>query len=811
MRRTLISLLWCIAAIGYVSGQQTFEEPIQSESPVNIALDEVKKVFVAPAPQLKSATAKSTITVNYVNFPEAAKAAFQYAASIWEHHISSPVPINIRATWEELQGNIIAQSRPALFYKNFKDAPLPDVYYPVVLTEKFTGKAKNAHNEPDILCSFNLNKSFYFGTDGQTPASQYDFVTVALHEIAHGLGISGFISNENGMGTIKNPSHSPSSYDYYIFNASKQQITNPALFASPSSELHRQITSDQLNFSSIAQVNRPISAIFAPGTWRDGASIYHIKEGNCSTNDSHLMTPYSYKGEAIHNIGDNTLQILAEIGWKDKVFKMTALKDAENSNGGLPVAASSLSGYEISTLQLVFSTNNFSTKDSVALNYNPANQQFEGSIPLSNYQGEVWYYYRAKNPEGQLVTYPSSTLHGGLTFTIGRDYYPPELAHNPSKIIVNNEIEFTAVASDNVAIGSVKIEYRINGKSQKPLTLTPIGNETYTGRFKIPVALKNTDIVDYRIVARDNTARKNKKCLPASGLFSVKVFEPFLPVRSYFSDFDTPANDFTISDFEINRPHGFTNANLHTLAPYPESSLENEKYELAAHLNYPVILEENGQMTFDEIVLVEPGEEGASCTEKTFKDFVVVEASKDHGTTWHALVNAYDSSINPTWESRFSNTLKSSSSAASGHENMFWQQSIDLTGNPEFSAGDTVLFRFRLASDHFINGWGWAIDNLQIQNTATANQEIASSGELEVYPNPFSNFLYIDCTALNDQAQVEIEVSDLTGKTVYRETNYEVRYSPRIKIDLSAMQRGVYLARIVDAQRNSLTKRIVKH
>lgn len=150
-------------------------------------------------------------------------------------------------------------------------------------------------------------------------------------------------------------------------------------------------------------------------------------------------------------------------------------------------------------------------------------------------------------------------------------------------------------------------------------------------------------------------------------------------------------------------------------------------------------------------------------------------------------------------------------SAAVGHENMFWQQTIHLTEHPEFSAGDTVLFRFRLASDNSVNGWGWAIDNLKIQNITTANHGMALREDLNVYPNPFTNYVYIDCANLENQSQVEIRVSDVSGKTVYRETNYDIRYNPKLKIDLSAIQPGVYLTSIVDSHFNTVTKRIVKH
>ena len=73
---------------------------------------------------------------------------------------------------------------------------------------------------------------------------------------------------------------------------------------------------------------------------------------------------------------------------------------------------------------------------------------------------------------------------------------------------------------------------------------------------------------------------------------------------------------------------------MHTINPYPESNSEKTKYNLVAQLKYPIVLEENGLMSFDEVVLVEPGEEGSFYTEEQFWDFVIVEGSKNNGKSW---------------------------------------------------------------------------------------------------------------------------------------------------------------------------------
>ena len=61
--------------------------------------------------------------------------------------------------------------------------------------------------DDDISATFNSNwgtagcgaaSSWYYGLDGNAPASSIDFVTVLLHELGHGLGFSTFVSLSSG-------------------------------------------------------------------------------------------------------------------------------------------------------------------------------------------------------------------------------------------------------------------------------------------------------------------------------------------------------------------------------------------------------------------------------------------------------------------------------------------------------------------------------------------------------------------------------------------------------------------------------------
>ena len=815
MKWTLISFL-CIVAISNVVGQEpNFADAIKGEFPINIASDKIDKTFTPPQkfPTLKSGTInKSEIIVNYVNFPEEAKVAFEYAVSIYEKSISSSVPIVITANWENMNEGILAKSGSSKFYKNFNESLISNVYYPIALVEKLSGREWNDEKDPDIITFFDSDRPWYFGTNGNTPTTKFDFVTVALHEIAHGLGISGFLMSESGYGKFSNPANNPSAYDYYIFNSKDQRISDKDLFSSPSQNLHRELTSNKLDFSCVNNSDCSKAEIYAPTTWRNGASIYHLK--NSATSNSKLMCPTICKGRAIHNLGENTLKVLSDIGWGAVTLDIAEIKDFDKTAEFFQIKTKfdNNDQFNNSKVEMVFSTDYFSTKDSVTLKFNNESNKFEGNLPLNNFMGKVHYYYKLVNSENEVVTKPYQAPKKTLSFKIYPDYYSPTLQHNPIKLIsnINAPINFLAIAIDNLGINKVSIEYIINGVKQQPIQLKTEKDNIYKGCLFLPEGTTSNDFVEYRIIAEDASTRLNKKYLPSKGYYNMEIFEPEMPVKRFFSDFNSFSENFTTNDFVISTPAGFSNGNLHTNHPYANSSVKDKRHNSITLLKSPVILKENGQLTFDEVVLVEPGQLGAKYTEKLFCDFVIVEGSKNNGKTWHPFIDGYDSGEIEEWVSKYSKIEKSTSIAA-GDKNLFFENSINLTDNEFFSAGDTVLIRFRLASDKSVSGWGWAIDNLGIQNSETTSSELFAYMDIKVYPNPFSGNLFFNFSNLSNTSEVVIKITDLVGRIVYQETKYDSQYNPKLQVNLSDIQSGIYIASITDANLNTITQKIIKN
>ena len=267
---------------------------------------------------LKTPTAN--ITVNYIGpWDPSAQAAFQYAVDIWASLIVSPALIKIEAEWSSLAPDILGGAGPTDLYRNFPNAPQTNVWYPAALADAIAGSNLNG-SDPEITATFNQSfPSWYFGVDGNPPPGKYDFVSVVLHEIGHGLGFSGTaeVDNNSGLGSWGFGSPYPDVYDLAAENLSGQKIID---FPNPSTELADQLRKEEEglffngpNAEAANNGNRP--ELYAPGDWLPGSSYSHLDETVYDQTAHALMTPFIGSAEATHDPGPITLGIFQDLGW----------------------------------------------------------------------------------------------------------------------------------------------------------------------------------------------------------------------------------------------------------------------------------------------------------------------------------------------------------------------------------------------------------------------------------------------------------------------------------------------------------------
>jgi hypothetical protein len=142
--------------------------------------------------------------------------AFQYAASIWDDLIDSPVEIRVKASFEALECSsnsaTLGAASPAQAIADFSGAPQAHTWYAVALANKIAGTDLIPLSD-DITVTLNVNLGqagcldgsfWYYGLDNQS-GQQINLVTVLLHEFAHGLGFITLVDESTGQEFMGSP------------------------------------------------------------------------------------------------------------------------------------------------------------------------------------------------------------------------------------------------------------------------------------------------------------------------------------------------------------------------------------------------------------------------------------------------------------------------------------------------------------------------------------------------------------------------------------------------------------------------------
>jgi hypothetical protein len=128
---------------------------------------------------------------------------FLAAAARWSSLLDTNVDIQVQSSFAPLECSedsaVLGSAGPRTIHADFTNAPKSGVLYPAALANKFAGFDLSS-TLPDIVMQFNgdLDKptclgtqSWYYGLDGNEPGSDSDLLVVVLHELGHGLGMTG--------------------------------------------------------------------------------------------------------------------------------------------------------------------------------------------------------------------------------------------------------------------------------------------------------------------------------------------------------------------------------------------------------------------------------------------------------------------------------------------------------------------------------------------------------------------------------------------------------------------------------------------
>ncbi len=554
VKKSLFSVLITLLAIHQLYGQQlNFDEmEVKGVPPARRVCtlpptDINAHFYVQASPELRARMkrkATTTFEVDYFSscegeeWPEEAANALEYALAIWGEHIESEIPIKVNANWMELNETTLGSARPTRIVK-LGGVGEPDTWYTLAQLSAMTGQAIREQITDDegnpieydidmnIQCSYD---DWYFGTDANTPEGLTDFVTVALHEIGHGIGFLGSMDGDKDEETAEwgvSSGVEPLIYDHFAVDGDHNNLIDETVYSNPSSDLYDALVGDRggVYFDGFVANNTLLgqeadrATLYAPDPFRQGSSYSHVDLATFRQTVNALMVPFIDRAFAVHSPGPLFCGMLSDMEWPlgGGCLQFISFVSQSNVNFGVinvggseefdllishsEIAESDLNG----TLELdnenfaIVGSNQFSLEPGMAteitLQYTPqSNGIHETSLTIS---------HNAQNIASPLIIeLRGEALKAGQIVNLDQSYPNPFIKNNPYNM-TSPVIGYSISEDSNVSVDL----YTISGRHLQSLE----NRRRESGRYLVEPDMNglSSGIYIYRVVA-DGVAKSGK-------------------------------------------------------------------------------------------------------------------------------------------------------------------------------------------------------------------------------------------------------------------------------------------------------------
>lgn len=261
-------------------------------------------------------------------FGEERRAAMEHAVGIWASQLSGTIPVEVRASIDPLDPGVLGQAGPIAWGVTEPE----DVEFDYANTVYISSLANQiagtdffpTFGDIQITYSSSFINQFYFGLDGVVPPGKtYDFVTIVLHELAHGLGFLDGMA-ESGAYFFG----APFVFDQNLYH-NGNNVVNLSQSDRAAANTSNALLWDGANAKSANDGSR--IEMYAPATFSSGSSVSHW-----DSDIPFLSFMERAYFAAIHTVDPQLLGALEDMQWtRGNPFNIWALGQniPENQRG----------------------------------------------------------------------------------------------------------------------------------------------------------------------------------------------------------------------------------------------------------------------------------------------------------------------------------------------------------------------------------------------------------------------------------------------------------------------------------------------
>jgi len=262
---------------------------------------------------------KISYKYNLQNWPEEAKQAVMEAMVITENTLHIKYTMHVAFMWTpdlNKDKNLAVAHNSYVAVKGFSGfgVDLDENYkYPAELIHQLVGNP--IYDDINIAIAFNSVKDWCFSSAQQPTKNQQDLITVTLHELSHGFGVSSSFNKSNEK--------TPYIFDKYIQNRWGDQLAGS--YAATKANATSQLANTDLYYAGTlgkeANDGQPIQ-LHVPSTL-SSASICHFDMIYKNDERGRILIAGTTYGVSTRFFGDFALGIFQDLGWKLRIDTRT--------------------------------------------------------------------------------------------------------------------------------------------------------------------------------------------------------------------------------------------------------------------------------------------------------------------------------------------------------------------------------------------------------------------------------------------------------------------------------------------------------